>query len=220
MNSQLTPRSRHTVQFLKDYGAEQARAAQRPSHRNSPDAGRGAQRESSGAWRTPTRRLAVAAPGRRRRRRSRGSHRLCVLRGGGSRRPPRAAARLLRRQVRAAGRLFLLQHRAGGQLAGARTRASLTQKSERKGDNHVGKNLNTKDRCDRGSVAAHDRRRSCGGRCQNRRPAERRQLGSSSPPPRHVRRARHPGTPREGPEGDLAGRRRTEGRRRVAAPGR
>ncbi len=30
MNSQLTPRSHHTVQFLKDYGAEQARAAHAP----------------------------------------------------------------------------------------------------------------------------------------------------------------------------------------------
>ncbi len=41
MNSQFTPWSHDTVQFVKDYGAEQARAAQRPSHRNSPEAGRG-----------------------------------------------------------------------------------------------------------------------------------------------------------------------------------
>jgi hypothetical protein len=34
MNSQLTPSTHHTVQFLKDYRAEQARATHRPPWRH------------------------------------------------------------------------------------------------------------------------------------------------------------------------------------------
>jgi hypothetical protein len=37
MNSQLIPRSHHTVQFLKDYGAEQARAADHVGARRRGD---------------------------------------------------------------------------------------------------------------------------------------------------------------------------------------